>query len=76
LRKKAKRDYARPSERGLGPKGGGWNIDQASEWSGMGSKWLRDKAKSGEIPVYKIGRRFLIPRQGFIDWFNKQGSAA
>jgi hypothetical protein len=69
---------AKPSERGLSPQGGGWNIDQASAWSGIGSASLRAMAKkkiaTGDptlFPCYRIGlRRILIPRQGFMDWFN------
>lgn len=71
-----KEHNARPSERGLGPDGGGWNIKQASEWSGIGEASLRDRAKRGLIPCYKIGRRILIPRAGFQRWFNEQTGAA
>jgi len=75
--KNLKRAYVRPTDRGLGTNGGGWNLTQASAWSGIGEKSLRAMAKRNEIPCFKIGRRFLIPRQGFIDWFNRQtGSAA
>jgi hypothetical protein len=75
---------AKPSERGLGPDGGGWNISQASSWSGIGSANLREMAKrrieTGDpslFPCYLIGlRRILIPRQGFIDWFNGRAAQA
>ena len=80
LKKKVqrKRVNAKPSERGLGPEGGGWNIEQAAAWSGIGSATLRAMAKrrieTGDpslFPAYLIGsRRILIPRQGFQDWFN------
>jgi excisionase family DNA binding protein len=62
----------KPSERGLSTAGGGWNINQAAEWSGIGSGTLRKMAEAGQVPCVKLGRRFLIPRQGFIDWFNAQ----
>jgi hypothetical protein len=69
--------YRRPIERGLGPDGGGWSIAQAAAWSGMGEKSLRDMVKrklAGEqfscFPFYQLGRRFLIPREGFKAWFN------
>jgi hypothetical protein len=75
---------AKPSERGLGPDGGGWNIDQASAWSGIGSASLREMAKRrietadpSLFPCYLIGlRRILIPRQGFVDWFNGRAAQA
>lgn len=74
---KRKAVNTKPSERGLGPDGGGWNISQAAEWSGIGSGSLRKMAKrrlqTGDpklFPCYLIGRRILIPRQGFMDWFN------
>jgi hypothetical protein len=81
-----KRTNTKPAERGLGPDGGGWNIAQTSAWSGIGEASLRGMAKrsiDGDpslFPAYLIGRRrILIPRQGFIDWFNRTritGSAA
>jgi len=74
----------KPSERGLGPEGGGWNIQQASAWSGIGEASLRamakKSAKTGDpslFPCYLIGaRRILIPRQGFQDWFNRRKNTA
>jgi hypothetical protein len=75
---------AKPNERGLGPDGGGWNIAQTSAWSGIGEGSLREMAKrsikTGDptlFPCYLIGRRrILIPRQGFIDWFNRRASSS
>jgi hypothetical protein len=80
-----KRVNAKPAERGLGPDGGGWNIAQASAWSGIGEASLRVMAKRSIqtsdpslFPCYLIGRRrILIPREGFVCWFNRaSGSAA
>jgi len=68
LRRKARN--ARPSERGLGPSGGAWNIAQASAWCGIGEAHLRQMGKDGLYPVIKVGRRLLIPREGFQRWFN------
>jgi hypothetical protein len=75
---------AKPTERGLGPDGGGWNIAQTAAWSGIGEASLREMAKrsieTGDpslFPCYLIGhRRILIPRQGFMDWFNRRASSA
>ncbi len=67
-----KRFNVKPAERGLGPDGGGWNVRQASAWSGIGEANLREMAKRKEFPCYFIGRRILIPRQGFMDWFNRR----
>ena len=76
----AKRQYARPAERGLGPKGGAWNLKQAAAWCGIGENHLRTMAKNHEIPcAYFIGRRIIVPRVGFMNWFNERtnrGSAA
>jgi hypothetical protein len=81
-----KKVRSKPAERGLGPDGGGWNIAQTSRWSGIGEGSLRAMAKlkletddPSLFPCYLIGRRrILIPRQGFMDWFNRRnaGSAA
>jgi hypothetical protein len=81
-----KRFNAKPSERGLGPDGGGWNIAQAAAWSGIGETSLRELAKRSIetndpslFPCYLIGcRRILIPRLGFQNWFNGRstGTAA
>jgi hypothetical protein len=70
-----KKRYSRPSERGLSPSGGAWNLKQASEWSGIGENYLRTMAKNKQIPcAYYIGRRILLPREGFKAWFNSRGS--
>ena len=67
--------YARPAQRGLGPDGGAWNLKQASTWCGIGENHLRTMAKNKEIPcVYFIGRRIIVPRAGFQDWFNRRSS--
>jgi excisionase family DNA binding protein len=74
-----KKRYSRPTERGLGPDGGAWNLKQAAAWCGIGENYLRTMAKNKEIPVaYYIGRRILLPREGFKAWFNRRvdGSAA
>jgi hypothetical protein len=67
---------------GLGPAGAGWNIAQASDWSGIGAKSLRAMAKrkiaTGDPSLFEchlIGsRRILIPRQSFQDWFLRRAS--
>jgi hypothetical protein len=76
-----RRRYRRPAERGLGPDGGGWNIAQASRWSGISEARLRAMAKKKLrdddpelFPCYAFGRRLLIPRQAFMDWFNRSGA--
>lgn len=54
----------------------GWNIKQASAWSGIGERKLREMAKAklagglSLFPCHRIGRRIAIPREGFMDWFN------
>jgi hypothetical protein len=76
----SRKKYARPADRGLGPEGGAWNLKQAAAWCGIGENYLRTMAKNREIPcAYFIGRRILLPRQGFVDWFNNRrasGSSA
>jgi hypothetical protein len=73
------KEYSRPAERGLGPQGGAWNLKQAAAWCGIGENYLRTMAKNKQIPcAYFIGRRIIVPREGFQSWFNKKsaGSAA
>jgi hypothetical protein len=68
--------YSRLAERGLGPTGGGWNLRQASRWSGIGENTLRTMAKNKQIDcAYYIGRRILLPREGFKRWFNEHSAA-
>jgi excisionase family DNA binding protein len=70
-----KKRYSRPSERGLGAAGGAWNLKQAAKWCGIGENYLRTMAKNKQIPcAYYIGRRILLPREGFKAWFNARGS--
>ena len=67
--------YARPAERGLSEEGGAWNLKQAAAWCGIGENYLRTMAKNREIPcAYFIGRRIIVPRQGFMDWFNRRAA--
>jgi hypothetical protein len=68
---------ARQIERGLGPNGGGWSIVQAAAWSGIGSRTLRRLVKrklaegdASVFPFHIVGRRIILSRQGFVDWFN------
>jgi excisionase family DNA binding protein len=63
------------ADRGMGPDGGGWNIRQAAKWSAIGEATLREMAKAAEIPVVRVGRRIIIPRQGFMDWYNRRAVA-
>jgi hypothetical protein len=76
------RKRARLRDRGLGRKGGGWNIPQASTWSGIGEGKLRELAKrrlAGDLsifPCHAIGRRIVISREGFRNWFNGRPAAA
>jgi hypothetical protein len=73
--RKRKAENAKPSERGLGPDGGAWNLKQASAWSGIGENYLRDMAKKRQIPcAFYIGRRILLPRIGFMNWFNNRAA--
>ena len=59
---KRKTRYDRPSNRGLGPDGGAWNVKQAAAWCGIGENYLRTMAKAKQIPcAYYIGRRILLP---------------
>jgi hypothetical protein len=75
--RKRKAENAKPSERGLGPGGGGWSVKQASAWCGIGENFLRSMAKNHEIPcVYFVGRRIVLAREGFMNWFNSRSSAA
>jgi hypothetical protein len=74
----ATRSYVPNSQRGLGPEGGGWNIAQAACWSGFSEASLRSLVKRREaredvdiFPFYRVGRRLLIPRDGFKAWFNR-----
>jgi hypothetical protein len=69
--------YVRPLQRGLGPEGGAWNLKQAAAWCGIGQNSLRSMAKKKEIPcAYFIGRRIIVPREGFQDWFNRRSNTS
>jgi excisionase family DNA binding protein len=37
-------------------------IEETAKLLGIGRQLAYDKAKTGEIPVIKIGRRLLVPR--------------
>ena len=38
-------------------------IDEAAKVLGIGRQLAYDRAKTGEIPVIRIGRRLLVPRR-------------
>jgi excisionase family DNA binding protein len=38
------------------------SVEEAAKLLGIGRNLCYDKAKTGEIPVIKIGRRLLVPR--------------
>jgi hypothetical protein len=61
----------------LGPDGGAWNLKQAAAWCGIGENYLRAMAKDHKIPcAYFIGRRIIVPREGFVAWFNSRGQTS
>ncbi len=38
------------------------NIEETAKILGIGRNLCYDRVKTGEIPVIKIGRRYLVPR--------------
>lgn len=71
------KQYTPLSKRGLGRDGGAWNLKQASRWCGIGENYLRQMAKNNEIDcAYRIGRRIIVPREGFKAWFNRRSTVA
>jgi putative SOS response-associated peptidase YedK len=71
--KRSKRHYTPPRERGQSSEGGGWSLNQASQWSGIGVISLRKMAKRQQFPCLWVGRRCLVPREAFKQWFNSAG---
>ena len=69
-----KKTYSRPSERGfLSPSGGAWNLKTSERMVRYRRRTTcRTMAgKNKQIPcAYYIGRRILLPREGFKAWFN------
>jgi hypothetical protein len=65
-----KRQYTPPRLRGQSTEGGSWSVAQASQWSGIGVIHLRKMAKLRQIPCHWVGRRCVIPRVAFQNWFN------
>ena len=41
----------------------GFQLEDASEYTGMSVSWLRKKIYSGEIPARKLGMRTIILRE-------------
>lgn len=48
------------------------NVEEAAKLLGIGRNLCYDRVKTGEIPVIKIGRRFLVPRRA-LDILLEQG---
>ena len=68
--RKSKRHYTPPSQRGQAIDGGSWSLEQAARWSGIGVINLRKMAKLRQFPCLWIGRRCIVPREAFRQWFN------
>jgi excisionase family DNA binding protein len=50
-----------------------WKIAHGAKVLGVSEKSLREKIKKGEVPVLRVGRLILIPRQAFLAWINAGG---
>jgi hypothetical protein len=62
--------------RGLGWMGDG-SIDRASIGSGIGDVLVKRRLTQGDqsiFPCHAFGHRIVIPRDGFVKWFNRGAS--
>lgn len=50
-------------------------IEETAKLLGIGRQLAYDKAKTGEIPVIKIGRRLLVPRRALERLLEQGGSS-
>jgi excisionase family DNA binding protein len=49
-----------------------WKIAHASKVLGVSEKSFRKLLDGGQVPVRRVGRLILIPRQAFLAWINTQ----
>ena len=48
------------------------SIPDAARLMGVGKNRVYAMAKSGQIPVLKVGNRYIIPKSTFEEWLAKQ----
>lgn len=48
------------------------SIPDAARLMGVGKNRVYEMAKSGQIPVLKIGNRYIIPKANFEAWLTEQ----
>jgi excisionase family DNA binding protein len=50
------------------------SMEEFQECLGIGKNTAYNLLKSGEIPCFKIGKTWKIPRQGLMDYINAKAS--
>ena len=48
-------------------------IDEVAETLGISRALAYESARRGDLPVLKLGRRLLVPRQAFNRWMESPG---
>lgn len=51
------------------------SVKEAAEISGIGSGTLYELVAAGEVPHVKVGRKILIDKAAFEQWFTEQAQA-
>lgn len=53
---------------------GAFNLNQAAEYLGINKITMAKLAQTPDFPAFKIGRRWVIPREALIDWMEERAA--
>lgn len=53
---------------------GAFTIDQAAEYLGINRITMAKLAQTTDFPAFKIGKRWIIPREALTDWMEERAA--
>lgn len=49
-----------------------YSMQEAAEGLGISKSYMYELARSGKVPVLKLGKRLVIPKEKFVRWINEE----
>lgn len=53
---------------------GAFNLKSAAEFASVSTPTMLEWVNRQDFPAFRSGRRWVIPREGFIRWLNEQAA--
>lgn len=57
------------------PKNGAFNLREAADYMGTNVTTMGELVRRAGFPAFRVGRRWVIPREAFSRWLNQQAEA-